>query len=72
MDAALDSDVERSLHVWRSAVAELVAAVDRVADDAEQASRELALLHVLSERAAQAFAHYEAHALGRADELRSR
>lgn len=64
MDAVLAGEVVQRLHAWRSAVEELAAAADRAALDADLAAREIALLHVLSERAAQAFASYEALVLG--------
>lgn len=60
MDAVLAGEAVQRLHVWRSAVEELAAAAERVADDPQQAAQEIALLHVLSDRAARAFAQYEA------------
>lgn len=64
MDAVLAEEEARKLQAWRSAVEELAAAADRAALDAELARHEIALLHVLSARAAQAFADYEVVALG--------
>jgi pyridoxine 5'-phosphate synthase PdxJ len=60
MDATTAGEAVQRLHAWRRAVEELAAAADRAALDADLASHEIALLHVLSHRAAEAFADYEA------------
>lgn len=63
MDAVLAQEATRLLLVWHGAVEELAAAAARAVEAPDAARREIAVLHVLSDRAARAFAAYEATAL---------